>query len=207
MLSSIKNIIFDLGGVMIDLDRKRCVDSFTRIGFPEADNLIDFYHPADFFQRLERGEITVEELCDIIRSKASCSEALTNEAICEAYSDFLVEIPVFKLRLLDQLRERGFRLYALSNINEVVMPKVKELFAADGKTMDDYFDKAYLSFEMGALKPDPQIFEQLIADSGIDPAESLFIDDSVHNIEAGAKFGLNLYLAQAHEDYSHLFSE
>ncbi|MFI3333135.1 MAG: HAD family phosphatase [Rikenellaceae bacterium] len=203
MMSSIKNIIFDLGGVVIDLDRERCVESFTKIGFPEADTLIDFYHPAEFFNRLERGEINTAEVCDIIRSSYPCKAS--NEEISQAYSDFLAGIPLFKLRMIESLRSRGFKIYALSNINEIVMPKVRQLFEADGKTMDDYFDKLYLSFEMKSLKPDAAIFEMLIEDSGIVPSETLYIDDSERNIEAGRAFGLQLYLASAHEDYSHLF--
>ncbi|MFI3286706.1 MAG: HAD family phosphatase [Rikenellaceae bacterium] len=203
MLSSIKNIIFDIGGVLIDLDRERCVDSFTRAGFPEADNLIDFYHPAEFFQRLERGEIDADELCDIIRANYSFCGA--NEQICEAYCDFLDQIPLFKLKMLESLKARGFRLYALSNVNAIVMPKVRKLFEADGKSIDEYFEKTYLSFEMGCLKPDDIIYQKLIDDSGIVPSETLFIDDSQHNIDAGAKFGLQLYLAKAHEDYCHIF--
>ncbi len=203
MLTTIKNIIFDLGGVVIDLDRQRCVDSFTRIGFPQADKLIDSYHPVDFFNSLERGTLSVEEVCDKIREIAGAP--ISNEAICEAYCDFLVDIPLYKLRLIESLKERGFRLYVLSNTNPIVITKVRELFAQDGKKMEDYFDKMYLSYQMNCLKPEAEIYEKLIADSGIIPAESLFIDDSARNIEEGQKFGLQVYLAGAHEDYSHLF--
>lgn len=108
MLSNIKSVIFDIGGVLIDLDRDRCVDSFTRIGFPQAAELIDFYHPADFFNKLERGEMSAEEVCDKIRSLAG--KEISNEAIAEAYSDFLVEIPLYKLRFIDTLRERGMKI-------------------------------------------------------------------------------------------------
>ncbi len=205
MLSTIKNIIFDLGGVVVDLDRQRCVDSFTAIGFPQADQLIDCYHPADFFNKLERGEITIDQMCDIVREKAQ--KEISNEAICGAYSDFLVEIPIYKLRLIESLRRRGFKVYALSNINPAVMPKMRELFAADGKSMEDYFDKLYLSFEMNSLKPDPEIFEMLISDSGINPEESLYLDDSERNVVAGKEFGLQVYFTEAFEDYSHLFEE
>ncbi|MFR9524392.1 MAG: HAD family phosphatase [Rikenellaceae bacterium] len=205
MLSSIKNIIFDLGGVVIDLDRQRCVDSFVNIGFPEADKLIDFYHPADFFNKLERGLIGIDEVCEIIREQAQ--KPISNEAICEAYCDFLVGIPLYKLRLIESLKSRGFKIYALSNINPIVMPKVRELFAADGKQMEDYFDKLYLSFEMKSLKPDPEIFEMVIADSGVVASETLYLDDSELNVMAGKEFGWNVYQAKAHEDYSHLFEE
>ncbi len=206
MLSSIKNIIFDLGGVVIDLDRQCCVDSFTRIGFPQADNLISCYHPAEFFNQLERGQISLEEWCEIIRSQSDNKE-MTNESICAAYGDILVEIPIYKLRLIESLRKRGFKVYALSNINPAVMGKIKKMFAADGKEMEEYFDKMYLSYEMKSLKPDPEIFEMLIKDSGIVPEETLYIDDSEHNIVAGKEFGLQVYLAEAFEDYSHLFEE
>ncbi|MFI3264661.1 MAG: HAD family phosphatase [Rikenellaceae bacterium] len=205
MLSSIKNIIFDLGGVVIDLDRQRCVDSFTRIGFPEADKLVDCYHPADFFNKLERGQLSEDEVFDIIREKAQ--KEIHNEDIRKAYGDILIEIPLYKLRLIESLKNQGYKIYALSNINPIVISKVRDLFSIDGKKMEDYFDKLYLSYEVKSLKPDPEIFEILISDSGVKPEETLFIDDSEHNISAGQKFGLQVYLASAFEDYSHLFEK
>ncbi len=205
MLTSIKNIIFDLGGVMVDLDKDRCIESFTQIGFAEAANLIDFYHPADFFNRLERGEINTNQLCDIIRDKAQCP--ISNEDICRAYSDFLVGIPLHKLRLLENLRNQGFKIYALSNINEIVMPKVYSFFEADDKNCDYYFDKMYLSFEMHSLKPDRKIFEKLISDSSMIPEETLFIDDSERNILMGKEVGFQVYMPAARENFDHLFEK
>lgn len=205
MLKSIKSIIFDLGGVMVDLDKEKCIQSFTEIGFAEAANLIDFYHPADFFNRLERGEIDTNQLCDIIREKANCY--ISNEDICRAYSDFLVGIPIHKLKLLEKLREKGYKIYALSNINEIVMPKVYQFFEADGKNCDFYFDKMYLSFEMRSLKPDREIFEKLIADSGVIPSETLFIDDGERNVLMGNEMGFNTYMPAARENFDHIFEE
>ncbi len=203
MLTNIKNIIFDLGGVMIELDKQRSIESFTAIGFPQAATMLDCYHPAELFEEFERGLITTDELCDTIRSISG--REITNEQIAAAYGDILVTIPIYKLRLIDSLRKRGYRIYALSNINPIVMPKIYNLFKADGKSADEYFDKMYLSYQMKSLKPDAAIFEQLIADSGVVPSESLFIDDAVANIEAGRKAGFAVYLAGAEEDFSHLF--
>ncbi len=205
MLKNIKTIIFDLGGVMIQLNKQRCIDSFTAIGFPQAASLIDCYHPVEFFEAFERGETTIDELCERI-----CAEAghhIPTEDIQRAYSDFLVTIPTYKLRMIDSLRERGYRILALSNINPLVMPKVYEMFRADGKEASDYFDKMYLSFEMKSIKPNPEIFHALIADSGIEPSEALFIDDGERNVVAGKEIGFNVYLADADEDYSHIFEE
>lgn len=204
MLSSIKNIIFDLGGVVIDLDRQRCIDSFARIGFTQAAELISCYHPSGLLDSFERGHISLDELCDTIRTDYGVTAS--NSEICSAYSDFLLGIPLEKLRLIESLKERGFKIYALSNINEAVMPCVRRLFEGDGKTMDFYFDKKYLSFEMKCAKPDIEIYQMVIADSGIVPEQTLFIDDSTANIEVGAQLGLQVYLAEAFEDYSHLFA-
>ncbi|MFR9640798.1 MAG: HAD family phosphatase [Rikenellaceae bacterium] len=205
MLSNIKNIIFDIGGVLIDLDREHCVESFKKIGFAEAERLIDLYHPAAMFNDLERGKISLEEVCDMIRERSGAT--MSNEQISQAYSSFLSSLPVEKLRLIASIRDRGFKTYALSNINPLVMDRVEELFEGDGHPMSYYFDKAYLSYQMKALKPEREIYELLIADSGISPEQTLFIDDSEKNIAMGREMGLQVYLAQGKEDFSHLFSE
>ncbi|MFI3320465.1 MAG: HAD family phosphatase [Rikenellaceae bacterium] len=205
MLKGIKNIIFDLGGVLVDLDRDRCVRSFTEIGFAQAEKLIDFYYPAAFFNDLERGAIGVEEVCDIIREQAGVY--ISNEDICMAYSNFLVGIPVEKLRLIKSLRDRGYRIYALSNINPIVMPKVYEFFKSDGLSVEDYFDKMYLSYEMKCVKPHREIFDKLILDSGVDVKETLFLDDGLKNVEMGREVGFAVYMPEARESFSHLFDE
>ncbi len=204
MLKGVKNIIFDIGGVLVDLDKDRCVEEFTRVGFPQAAELIDFYHPAEFFNKLERGAISAHECCDIIREMAQ-NPSITDEDIKMAYSAFLGGIPLKKLRLIRSLREAGYKIYALSNINDLVISRIYEFFESDGFDKDYYFDKMYLSFEMKALKPDREIFDMLIADSGILPSETLFIDDSQHNVNMGREVGFNIYMPEPREDFAHLF--
>ncbi|MFI3292907.1 MAG: HAD family phosphatase [Rikenellaceae bacterium] len=206
MLKGVKNIIFDIGGVLVDLDKDRCVEEFTRIGFPQAAELIDFYHPAEFFNKLERGAISVNECCDIIRQMAE-NDSITNEQISGAYSAFLMGIPVEKLRLMRSLREAGYKIYALSNINALVIDRIYEFFETDGFDKDYYFDKMFLSFEMKALKPDREIFDLVIAQSGVEPCETLFIDDSLHNVNMGREVGFEIYMPEPREDFSHLFDE
>ncbi len=206
MLKDIKNIIFDIGGVLMDLDKGLCIKSFEEIGFPQAAKLIDLYHPAEFFNKLERGEITAQECCDIIRDLAG-NPQITNEQIQQAYSSFLVGIPVAKLRLIKSLRDRGYKIYALSNINEILISRVLECFEADGLTSSDYFDHMYLSHEMKMLKPDREIYDALIAHSGVVPSQTLFLDDSLNNVNAGREVGFEVYMPQPHEDFSFLFEE
>ncbi|MFI3302580.1 MAG: HAD family phosphatase [Rikenellaceae bacterium] len=204
MLKGIKNIIFDIGGVLVDLDKEKCVEAFSQIGFPQAAELIDFYHPAEFFNKLERGAISAHECCDIIREMAQ-NPSITDEDIKMAYSAFLGGIPLKKMRLIRSLREAGYKIYALSNINDLVISRIYEFFEADGFDKDYYFDKMYLSFEMKALKPDREIFDMLIADSGVVPSETLFIDDSLHNVNMGREVGFEIYMPEPREDFSHLF--
>lgn len=147
MLQGIENIVFDLGGVMIDLDRARCVEEFHKIGFTEIDDLIDSYHPKGFLGRLERGDVTNDDFYDYVRRSAG--RDIADDEIRRAFTSFLAGIPRYKLQMVRTQRERGFRTYALSNINDVVFPFVRDvLFTQEGLQLDDYFEKAYLSYEM-----------------------------------------------------------
>lgn len=144
MLQGIENIVFDLGGVMIDLDRARCVEEFHKIGFTEIDDLIDSYHPKGFLGRLERGDVTNDDFYDYVRRSAG--RDIADDEIRRAFTSFLAGIPRYKLQMVRTQRERGFRTYALSNINDVVFPFVRDvLFTQEGLQLDDYFEKAYLS--------------------------------------------------------------
>lgn len=206
MLFSIDTVVFDFGGVLIDLYRDRCVEAFRRIGFPQAERMLDLYHPAAIFNRLESGQVSVAEVCEYIRRESG--KPLTEEAIREAYLAFLGPIPVGKLRAIRALREAGKRTFALSNTNEMVMPHIRErLFTADGLRMEDYFEKAYLSFEMKLLKPDPAIFRAMTADAGLNPERNLFIDDGPRNVETARQLGFQVYKPEPEEDFTPMLRE
>lgn len=96
----------------------------------------------------------------------------------------------------------------LSNNNEFVFPYIKEtLFRADGLVLEDYFDKCYLSYEMHELKPSPAIFERMIADSGVCPETTLFVDDGEKNIRTARDLGFQVYMPGPREDFRHLFDD
>lgn len=205
MIHTFKNIVFDLGGVLADLDLERCREAFRALGMPRIAELVDPYYPAEVFERLERGDLTAHEACDEMRRISGRSEA-TDEQIARAYQSFIVGIPRYKLQLLRRLRERGLKVFMLSNNNPLVMPYIIDCcFTTDGGTVDDYFDKLYLSYEMHALKPSPAIFRMMIADSGIVPQETLFIDDGEKNVHAARELGFDVYMPAPREDFRHLF--
>ncbi len=203
-MTKIKNIVFDLGGVIVDLDANRCMAGFKKLGLDEIAELINPYHPAAMIGEMEHGDITFHEMCNKMRAYVH-REDIRDEEISWAYNQLLVGLDRSKLRLLDTLRERGYRIYALSNNNPMSIETVREMFQADGKTMNDYFDGIYLSFEMHLLKPGREIYEKMILLSGMDPRESLFLDDSEINVNVARELGFSVYKPEVGEDFSPIF--
>ena len=123
-------------------------------------------------------------------------------------SSFLAGIPRYKLQMVRTQRERGFRTYALSNINDVVFPFVRDvLFTQEGLQLDDYFEKAYLSYEMHELKPSPEIYRKMIEKSGMRPEATLFIDDNAENLHTAQELGFHVYMPRPREDFRFLFDD
>ncbi|GHT47467.1 D-ribitol-5-phosphate phosphatase [Bacteroidia bacterium] len=204
-LTVIKNIVFDLGGVLLTLDRECSVNRFVGLGLKNADELLDCYHQEGVFLRLEEGSLSPAEFHDAIRKEAGVY--IRNKDIDWAWRGFIVEMPVYKLKMLEKLRDRGYRLYLLSNTNPFVMNwAMSPFFSPNYKPISDYFDKLYLSYQMKCVKPNQIIFDKMIADSGMKPAETLFVDDGVANIEMGKKLGFKTYLAKNGEDFREIFN-
>ena len=202
-MESIENVVFDLGGVLVDLDIERCQASFRRLGMDAVAELINPYYPAEMLGRLEHGLISFHEMCDEMRQLAG-TPAVTDEEIGRAYGDFLTGVPVAKMRQIEQLRRRGIHTYVLSNNNPSSMRFIREMFTADGKRMEDYFDRIYLSYEMRELKPSEAIFRKMIADSGMIPERTLYIDDGQKNVDAAQALGFAVYKPAPGEDFGHL---
>lgn len=203
-MSTIKNVVFDLGGVLVDLDIEKCREAFRTLGMPQVAEIINPYHPAEMIGRLEVGAITFREACDEMRTLCARPD-ITDEQIAWAYGEFLLGVPVEKIRQIAALRRAGIRTYVLSNNNPSSMRFIREMFEADGQTMDDYFDKMYLSYQMKILKPSPEIFRAMAADAGMEPSETLFIDDSKSNADAAHALGFAVYMPAPGEDFGHLF--
>jgi putative hydrolase of the HAD superfamily len=199
----IKNLVFDFGNVLVNLDKQRCVKHFEELGLHKVDELINNSFKEGFFQNYELGLISTGEFREHIRSLTN--KKLKDEAIDAAWNSFLVTIPPRKLMLLLELRKR-YMVYLLSNTNELHWQwSCDKLFPYKGFDVNSYFEKTYLSFEMKLSKPDAKIFQTMIEDSGIDPEETLFIDDSVDNCLAAETLGIRSFVAESNEDWTRLF--
>ena len=203
MEKDIKNLLIDFGGVLIDLDRRRCIDRFRRLGLRDMDGLLHDYQQQGFFQLHEKGLISDADFRDRVRSLIG---AQTSDAdIDSAWNSFLGDIPAYKLEFLLELRKR-YKLYLLSNTNAIHWEYAcTHDFARDGHRVEDYFDGIYLSYQMKMAKPDAEIFRAVLADAGIEAGQTLFLDDSADNCRAARELGIHTYTPQAHEDWRHLF--
>ncbi len=202
-MDNIKNIIFDLGGVIITLDHERAVNRFLEVGVDNARELLDPYHQKGIFLELEEGTLSREGFYEALREESG--KNISNENIDYGWFGFLKETPDYKLEMLEELRKK-YNLYLLSNTNPIIMSWARTGdFSGKGKRLDDYFDKLYLSYELGVTKPDKAIFDHLISDSGINPAETLFIDDGAANIGMGKSLGMKTYQPKNGEDFRGIF--
>lgn len=204
MLQDIKNIVFDLGGVIVDLEMERVCACFREIGMPRMAELMDPCYPADVNERMESGKLSWEDACDEMRRLDNRPD-VTNEQIRWVYEEFLARIDEEKLQSIEQLREQGYRTYVLSNTNPVAIEIVRAHFRRHGREMEQLFDGIFLSFELGILKPSPAIFEEMIRRTGIRPEESLFIDDGKRNADAAHALGFNVFCPETNGTFKHLF--
>ena len=158
--SNISTLIFDFGGVLINLNRDAAIAEFQKLGLDTADRLLDNYVQAGIFKHLEDGSLSASDFRNEVRKLTS--PKITDAQIDNAFNAFLLDIPSEKLELLLALRSK-FRVVMLSNTNPIHFPWcVETKFRYNGYHLSDFFDTCYLSYELKCSKPDALIFEKLL---------------------------------------------
>ncbi len=200
----VKNLLFDLGGVIMDIEKQRCVAAFERLGLPDAPSFFGEYSQKGPFLQVEEGVLSVDgfhkAISDAIPHEVSDAE------IDSAFCQFLIGIPRHRLAALRKLRD-GYKVYLLSNTNPIMWSsKIKEEFTGEGLTREDYFDGIVTSFEAKALKPDEAIFRHAVEKLAIKPEETIFLDDSQTNLDAAAKLGFGVLLVSPGEEFADLLA-
>lgn len=199
-MDDIKNLLFDLGGVIVDIRRQDCIDAFTALGLPEPEKFFGDYAQTGVFMQIEDGSIGIDEFHKTIRDLIPGE--VSDESIDAAFQKFIVGIPLHRLKALEELK-KGFRLYLLSNTNPIMWNGIlAEEFRKDGKTREDYFDGMVTSFEARAAKPDKEIFEYTCRELGIDPEQTLFFDDSQANIDSARQLGFKATLVRPGTEFT-----
>ena len=197
----IRNIIFDLGGVIITLDQPQAVRRFQALGLTDADTRLDAYTQGGIFGDLERGTITADdfrrELSLLVGREVSFDECR------DALLGYCGDLPQRNLDALVRLRSEGYRLLLMSNTNPYMMSWVLSPdFDGHGHSLDYYLDACYCSYKLGVMKPDPTFFSRVLAEEQILPSETLFIDDGPRNVAAASQLGITTFCPQNGADWT-----
>jgi FMN phosphatase YigB (HAD superfamily) len=183
----IRNILFDLGGVILDINVQATRQRFYEMGLPSMfmhypENMV-----TDLFFKYETGKLDTGEFRDEVRRLSGLD--VTDAEIDEAWTAMLVGIPSERVFLLQRLSVR-YDLYMLSNTCPMHVPVFEKMFRdASGISMHELFRKIFYSFEIGYHKPDREAFEYVIRHAGIVPGETFFLDDNIHNIKTSQELG------------------
>jgi glucose-1-phosphatase len=191
MNHSIKNIIFDFGGVIIPVDPMAFAGGLMNLGCNDVLGLHERFMAEEVYSRFEKGEMSPGEFRRMLRT--GLKDHATDEQLDQAWNLIIGEIPPHRVDFLDKLRSK-YRTFLLSNTNKIHYDFYQEQFRKkyNYSSLDSLFEKAYYSFHLKLYKPDPAIFEFVMKDSGLVPEETLFVDDFKTNIEAAKKLGLQV---------------
>ncbi len=190
---SVKNIIFDLGGVLLNIDFNRTYDAFKDLGVSDLKSQFNLYAADKLFEALEIGAVSEDDFCTALLKK--CKPGTSFEQIRNAWNAILVDFRLESLDFLSSLSDK-YNLYLLSNTNSIHLTAFHQIFTKQtGKeNFDAYFKEAYYSHLIKKRKPFPATYQHVIDLAGIKSAETLFIDDSKLNIDGAKEAGLNTYL-------------
>ena len=188
---SIKNLIFDLGGVIIDLSIDETLHSFATLAGVDQQAINKLYSTAPEFLSYETGHLSDAEFRSFIN--LHCTTPVSDQSIDACWNGMLRGLPKIKLDLILSLKDK-YNVYLLSNtnaihlkyINEVMLPGIPGALPS----LDDYFHRAYYSHIMGKRKPHADIFEEVLTQSGLKASETLFLDDNHDNIVGAGKVGI-----------------
>ena len=195
--TGIRNIIFDFGGVLLDINIQLTINAFRELGLTGMKS--DEIHPqnAGVFLQLELGDITEEQFIRTLQSYVPAGMPIPDrEQILHAWNTLLLPYDWRRFQLLDQLRESGYKIFLLSNTNLPHRLHFIDRFDREnpgGRDFESYFDRCFYSDAMHLRKPEPEIYLTALRKAGIQARETLFIDDNKPNTDAAAKLGIQAF--------------
>ena len=187
-MKNIKNIIFDLGDIFLNIDFKKTELAFAALGINGFQSMFSQHHADNLFQLLETGKISPEEFHHSFVQKTGMN--LSYSEVEKAWNALLLDFPVERLHWLKSVSKR-YNTFLFSNTNRIHYDAFSQTFHnMMNEDFNSYFIKAYYSHEMGLRKPDPESFQYILNEQKLSPSETLFIDDTLKNVEAAAKLGI-----------------
>jgi len=188
-----------MGGVIVDVHREEAIRQFKAIGVGDADQLIDANNHQGLFLAFENGDMDTETFRRQLSAHAG--KDISMAAVVMAWKSIISKPQQYKLDYILDLRKK-YRLFLLTNNNPILIDWARTSdFSDAGLPITQYFDKLYVSYEMKCTKPGRLIYEKMIQDSGINPAETLFIEDGIRNINTAKELGIQTCLVENGKDW------
>ena len=191
----ISSIIFDLGGVILDIDYELTTKAFIDLGLKNFRDVYSQKKQRRFFDDFEKGNLSRKQFFEEVRTHLP--EGITDMRIEEAWNAMLMHIPAERIEWLREVNSR-YRTFLLSNTNEIHIQAFRKILQDDfgNDVLKEHFEKCYYSSEIGMRKPDLEIFRHVISENELEPSTTLFIDDSPQHVEGALAAGLNAELLQ-----------
>jgi len=201
----LKTIIFDFGGVILDIDPQLTINHFEKLGMEDSSKFLEEKFINNVIKKFEKGILTPEVFRDKVRECAGMN--FTDQEIDDAWNALLFDIPAERIRVIEEVK-KNYKILLLSNSNEIHYDLyVRDLQLRFGyREFDELFDKAYFSFDLHLAKPDPDIYEFVMYQHKLKPEETLLIDDRTDNIEAARSLGWKTYHLQAPQRIRDIFT-
>lgn len=186
---TIDAIIFDLGGVILNIDYQLPVKAFKKLGIENFNELFSQASQVNLFNDYETGDISSDDFINEI--KKYLPQNTSDGAIINAWNSILLDLPEERLFSLEKAAE-NHRIFLLSNTNALHIDSFNQYLLNNLQlpSLEPFFETLYLSYEVGLRKPDLRIFEYVLQDAGLTPERTLFIDDSIQHIQAASELGI-----------------
>ncbi len=200
--SNMRAFIFDLGGVLLNIDFLRTQKAFSELGMEQVDLLFSQYQQAGFFDQLDRGMIDEHELWKNLRQHMACS--VSDEQLKDAWNQMILDFPVRRIRMLLQLKKK-FKVFLLSNTNIIHYRLYNQQVSSLGfGAMDSLFHRAYYSFREGLRKPEKEFFLKVLNENNLHPGQTIFFDDTYVHTDAASELGINTCLVDKNDEISEI---
>ncbi|MCS7018983.1 MAG: HAD family phosphatase [Cytophagales bacterium] len=199
------NIIFDLGGVLLNLDIARTIRAFSTLTGKDFTQWYSQNKQKAFFTDFETGKITPDEFRQILRQELQAP--LSDAEIDHCWNAMLLDLPIERLQLLEQLKSQK-RIFLLSNTNAIHKAAFEKIIQTQHgiASLSHFFEQDYYSHLLGMCKPHPEVFHYILETHGLEAKETLFIDDSIQHVEGAKKAGLQAIHLTGNTDIVRIFN-
>ena len=205
-MNPINAIIFDLGGVLLDINYWLTIEAFNNLGCSDFESIYTQQKQSQLFDDFETGKVSSETFRKSLQKQMEFS--ISNVEFDNAWNKMLLQLPEKRIELLEKLNKK-FSLFLLSNTNEIHIKAFKKIISSSigYERFENCFKKVYFSSEIGNRKPNASCFEMVLSENKLSAAKTLFIDDSIQHVEGAYKIGIKTLLIESGEELVSIFPD